>query len=421
MAETFRYAARGSEAFNQRLDQALQAASATLAQAAGGALAAGGAQTTGGALAGLILSGGYGRGEGSVVRGPDGTEQAWNDVDLTPVARPGRKADLVRIVAGIMAGQDMAGVAGSGRLQAIFKSTMGADLDFGRVLEEADIRRLPPVLLWIETGRGHRIIGGDPNLFSRNLSFDPAMAPDPVEASKLLLNRGAGLLMAAVKAAGQTASAHDCSDPDFVRRNAAKCGLALGDALLIALGQYETFADRKMEAFRQVRQTMADQPTKAAWEPTQQQSGLPPLAAMLADLVTGLDLAAIEEVYKRALDFKADPDAFRADPGAVELATLARLWIAVFLAVESLRSGQVWDGVAAWISRRSVIEPTEHRGVRKLGRNLVHNARQGRLGLRYPREGLFRELPGLLVGISRGQVPPPEQVDSFIALWSRYN
>jgi hypothetical protein len=377
------YAAHASEAFNQRLDAALQNTATVLGRAAGGS------------LAGLILSGGYGRGEGTVVQGLDGLELAWNDVDLTPVAKPGGKVDLAQTMASITAGRD---AAGSGRLQADFKRSLGADLDFGRVLDEADIRRLPPVLLWIETGRGHRIIAGDPELFTRNVSFDPWMAPDQVEASKLLLNRGAGLLMAAVKAAGQATTAHECSDRDFVRRNAAKCGLALGDALLIALEQYETFTAGKLTAFRQAKAAMAIQPATAM-----------------------LDAAALEEAYRAAIEFKHNPDAFKDDPGSGQLASIAQLWIAVFLAVEGLRNGQVWVGTAEWTSAAYTIEPAEQRGLRKLARNLVHNARLGRPGLRYPRERLFRTLPGLLASIAAGQLPPPDQVDRFIALWSMYN
>src|SRR6185436_123023 len=56
----------------------------------------------------------------------------------------------------------------------------------------------------------------------------------PAEATRLLMNRGTGLLLAEQR----LSSGLDSTDADFVGRNIAKAQLALGDAVLTSFGQY---------------------------------------------------------------------------------------------------------------------------------------------------------------------------------------
>lgn len=368
-------APRGSAAFNERLLAALDRAAEHLSEASGGA------------LAGLVLCGGYGRGEGAVVLDADGREWAWNDVDLLPVARPGGAGALAAALKGMDAFAEK------------FRGDFRADLDFGRPIDETGISALPPVLLWIETARGHRVIRGDADLFTRNLGFDPRRPPAKVEAEKLLLNRGTGLLMAALKLSGRPVRAYDCLDADFVRRNAAKASLALGDALLIAAERYETPVEQRWNAFTRARRAIEGM---VGWS-------------------SGADHDAIVREYRFGLDFKADPAAFPGDPEPARLSELARLWGLCFAAAERARTGGPWPGEAAFAASRAPVEPAEHRGAAKIARNLAHNARLGRPGLRYPRERLFRELPLLLAEVARGGLPDSARAEAFVKLWKSYN
>ena len=368
------FAPRGSAAFNERFGKALEGVAATLKLASGGA------------LAGMVLCGGYGRGEGAVVSDPDGSEYAWNDVDLLPVARPGGLPALQEALKGVA------------KLEADFHAEFRADLDIGRPIDEAEIGTLKPVLLWLETARGHRVIGGEPDLFSRSLRFDPMLSPGPVEGEKLLLNRGAGLLMAFSKVCGRSVASYDCSDPGFARRNAAKARLALGDALLMAAGFYETSVPAKEKAFSEAE--------RAIWKLLGgQASSFPDFAS----------------TYASGIAFKTDPGSHAEEPTSEELARLAGLWIACFGATERARTGSPWQGPAAFARTAKPVEAAENRGPRALARNAVHNLRRGKPGLRYPREELFRELPLLLEAVSRNELPDAGRLESFIGLWKRYN
>jgi hypothetical protein len=62
------------------------------------------------------------------------------------------------------------------------------------------------------------------------------------EASRLLMNRSTGLLLARGKLAKASLSP---ADADFVRRNIAKTQLACGDAVLVAHGQYHWSCRRR--------------------------------------------------------------------------------------------------------------------------------------------------------------------------------
>lgn len=85
------------------------------------------------------------------------------------------------------------------------------------------------------------LVAGHRMLFAPNGCFagcehhlDPRQIP-PYEATRLLMNRGTGLVMAQELLRRDHLSAEDS---DFIGRNLAKLQLALGDAVLTVLGQY---------------------------------------------------------------------------------------------------------------------------------------------------------------------------------------
>ena len=100
--------------------------------------------------------------------------------------------------------------------------------------------------------------------------------------------------------------------------------------------------------------------------------------------------------FEQALRFKLRPDAVpTAVPSAAQLAALAKCWSAVFLHVESRRTGLSWPSVTEYASWTGLREGREQ-SLAVAGSNLVRNAALGRVSAVHPREALYRELPALL-------------------------
>ena len=352
----FVYAPQGSAAFNRRLDACL----AELAQDV--------TDACGPDLVGLVLGGGYGRGEGGVWS-VDGVECAYNDLDLVIVQTSHRV---------------------NPRLEAIgarYHARLGIDVDFSRPLTPADIAGWEHRLMWHDLAAGHRVLAGPPDLIQR---LAPAWGPAPlplVEAARLLLNRGAGLVWAARVQRGTVPA----PDRDFLRRNVQKAVLALGDALLIAAGAYRTPGVAKLDALRQLAST-----------------GAVPAHPRLLDL------------YRRALEFKLRPDAPRRAPVPdASWAETAQLWGRTFRWVEERRLARPFADLDAYASWRGAREPPEHTWAR-LPRNLWVNARCGRLSLFYPREHLYRSIPRTL-GLTRADRATDAEAGAFLELWKHCN
>ncbi len=163
---------------------------------------------------GLVLLGGYGRGEGTpLIVG--GKERPFNDYDFICVGD--RKGALKQTIAAHKkALEEETGVAVD-----LFAHT------------PSTLSRVGPTLFNFEMLYGHRVVQGDQELL---LSMPPFALNDIplVEASYLLLNRGALLLLL------------DEGASRIRLLNAwAKNALAFGDAVLMALGKYEISYEKK--------------------------------------------------------------------------------------------------------------------------------------------------------------------------------
>ena len=353
------YAAHASPRFNASLHTWLAEIARDARRAVGSDLLA------------ILLGGGYGRGEGGVIE-RDGVERPYNDLDLTPVVRRPR-ALIRRALAAV--GHD-------------HECRTGLEVDFGTALTPARIRRLPNRLVWHELAQGHVVIDGSPDVLSGHAPASLDHPLDPLEASRLLLNRGAGLLWARLVDDGFQAA----PDPDFVRRNVWKSYLALGDALLIAHGRHATpYAGRdgKVEALASEDDTVA--------------------------------ALGIVERYATALRFKMRPDEVRelTDPSAAILEAIDA-WGQVFLHVERRRGPGAWADLTEYAASRHLREPVEH-GLPRWPRNGVRSLKiERRLSVRYPREALYRELPVLLGIAEHGEGPNGERAAArFLDRWRR--
>lgn len=353
------YAHHGSDEFNARLHAVSQRLTADTQKALGDNLVA------------LILGGGYGRGEGGVVH-IDGVEQPYNDLDFTLVVK--RKRTIPE-----------------GALETIsktYEAQVHIDVDFSRPLTLRDIQHWPHWLMWYDLLNGHIVLAGPPDVLTAHA---PAALQKPlpvIEATRLLLNRGAGLLWAM----RVVREVEPPPDSDFIRRNYYKCALALGDALLIT---HQRFATPYRGREERLIQLAADAEEVAAF--------------------------GLEAIYREALHFKFTPDEVSAqglDEGKLD--DMAERWGAVFLHVERRRTGRQWPSLTEYARWRGLREPEQNVLTRWL-RNLIRNRQLGIWSRRYPREGLYRQLP-VLLGLAEPSVADwPVETARFLATWNRFN
>ena len=166
-------------------------------------------------LGGVVLGGGYGRGEGGVVVDCAG-ERLSNDLDFFAITDPGVSADGLRRVADALA-----------PVSEAWTARLGVDVDFV-VRTPWRIKHDEARVMIQELVRGYVDVAGRPGeeLFGKIVRHPPENLPW-TEAVRLLVNRGVGLTLARTSADGA-----------FAERNVNKCVLGAGDAVLIARHAY---------------------------------------------------------------------------------------------------------------------------------------------------------------------------------------
>lgn len=353
-----KFAQGGSARFNEWVGIRLQAIASDVKTLMGDNLEA------------LILGGGYGRGEGGVVT-IRGVERPYNDLDLFLLVRDKNLVDR----------------DGLRRISQEHFSELGVDVDFSRPLTSRDVTRWGRELRWYDLVHGHMVLEGRKNILKDLAPVLLYSPPAPIEAARLLLNRGAGLVWALRVARGlETAPDHD-----FVRRNYNKCNLALGDALLLACGSYVPGYLVKEKLLARL--------------------------GACSPLVNSLEL---EQLFSDAVKFKFAPDAApTGQPDVDVLNTAAELWGRVLLLVESKRTGKVWSSIDEY-TRWNGVRERQQNTLFDRPKNFVRNARLGVWSTRYPRERLYRSLPALLCG----GVPEEaweERSAEVLSLWDKFN
>ncbi len=177
-------------------------------------------------LAGVVLGGGYGLGEGGVFV-QNGVEKLSNDLDFYVVAEEGSTdADIGAIDAALAP------------VSRKWTAKLGVDVDFCTAKTPWRLRHDQDRLMIQELIHGYFDVAGKKGetLFAGVEKRDASAFPW-LEAARLLMNRGAGLAMAL-----------ESGDEAFVVRNINKCVLGAGDARLIARGKYRWKAsDRAAE------------------------------------------------------------------------------------------------------------------------------------------------------------------------------
>ena len=174
-----------------------------------------------GRLDGLLLGGGYGRGEGGVLATSAG-DQPYNDLEFFVFVRG------QALLAERMFRQPLH------QLGERLTPSAGVEVEF-KVLTLDKFRRRGPTMFYYDLMMGHRWLKGDDSLFTGcDRHRDASLLPQH-ETLRLLMNRCSGLLYSKERLQRLHFGADDA---DFVGRNLAKAQLAFGDVILAAHGQY---------------------------------------------------------------------------------------------------------------------------------------------------------------------------------------
>jgi hypothetical protein len=303
-----------------------------------------------GRLEAVVLGGGYGRGEGGVLRTVEG-DRPYNDLEFYVCLKGSRHLNEQRHGRALhVLGEIMTPMAG---VEVEFKITSLAELMAAGV-----------TMFTYDLIAGHRWCWGDPSALRRLAHHRAAEAIPLAEATRLLMNRCTGLLLAAERLQREEFSA---ADGDFVARNLAKAELALGDAVLTVHREYHWSARERHRRLQQLRP---------------------------GEILPWLEL--IRTHHTRGLHFKLLPERTAATRSELQdrHAALTALARPVWLWLEQRRLG-LRASTASYYAHSQVNKCPETSG----WRNLLINLRQTgfrHLTRRHPRERVLSALPLLL-------------------------
>jgi len=172
-------------------------------------------------LEAILLGGGYGRGEGGVLK-TESDDRPYNDLEFYVCLRGNVWLNEQRYA------RAMHGLAGE------LSSEAGVEVEL-KLFSLAKLHRSPISMFYYDLVMGHRWIWGEEKLLAGCERHRHAERIPLSEATRLLMNRCSGLLFAKERL---LRDAFTPDDADFVGRNLAKAQLAFGDAVLTAFGQY---------------------------------------------------------------------------------------------------------------------------------------------------------------------------------------
>ena len=200
-------------------------------------------------LQGVVLGGGYGRGEGGVRSlelgvgsselggGAARVEEALsNDLDFFAVTEEGASAAEIAVL-----------VAALEPVSRRWTERLGVDVDF-TVRTPWRLRHDQVRLMIQELIHGYFDVAGKKGAeMFKGIEVRPPSAFPWSEAVRLLVNRGVGLLLAHEQMSAETTNDQRATS-NFILRNINKCILGAGDARLIARGGYLWKAEERAAA-----------------------------------------------------------------------------------------------------------------------------------------------------------------------------
>ena len=298
----------------------------------------------------LVLGGGYGRGEGGVMRGPDGVGFS-NDLDYflfdDAPGDPGLESWCRQI-------------------ERSESEVLGIDVEV-KCLRADSVGDPSRSMMFADLVAGHVVVAGDAGFLARLREGLDFSRIEPEEATRLLWNRGSGMFFARCRMGGDEGM-------KFVIRNHAKLKLALGDGWLCLHGQYTSKCRER--------------------------------GARLAECELPEGLCDLRKWHAEGVDFKFHP--FGGGMTWPELEEesrrLVEAWGLVYLAAEEKRLKRRLAGFPDYLALPRLLHGTP-RG-KNLALALRDKLKRGGfirpLG-DYPRAGLMRALPCLL-GLTSGGV-----------------
>ncbi|MFO1459239.1 MAG: hypothetical protein U1G08_07495 [Verrucomicrobiota bacterium] len=354
----------------------------------------------------VLLGGGYGRGEGGVLRTPSG-DRPYNDLESFVFVR-GNALLAERRFRGPLH-----------ELGERLSPGTGLDIEF-KVLTLDRLRRSPTTMFYYDLVQGHQCLVGNESALAGCEHHRDATRIPLHEATRLLMNRCSGLLFSLERLERDSFGPEEA---DFVGRNVSKAQLAFGDVLLTAAGQYHWSCRERHERLKHL--VAADEP------------GLfpRPEAAMI-----GRELVA---QHREGVEFKLHPirSTLSREALAERHERLVRLGLDLWLALENRRIGIGFPSVyhyANWPGNKCPEQPGIRNrlvNLRAFGPRVLLQSGAGR----HPRERLLNSLPRLLWLRSGGAPMDPEYlpllqrdldtqapdfpslVGAYAKLWSRFN
>lgn len=302
-------------------------------------------------LKAILLGGGYGRGEGGVLRTAQG-DKPYNDLEFY-ILLSGPELITTKLFR-----------ARVHHISEELTAQAGIEVEF-KLLSLRKLERSPVTMFYHDLITGHRLVLGE-ETWLINCDQHRAAHRIPLhEATRLLMNRCSGLLFAQNKLAED-----DFTDAkaDFVGRNLAKAKLAFGDVILAMRGQYHWSCRERHKRLRKLEAENALQ-----------------------------NFESVVLLHSQGVDFKLHPvksNRSRAEL-LTELAFLKELASHLWLVLESRRLGQSFGTIEAYslsgLNKSPETSPRKNRLV-----NLRHFGLRGLASARYPRERLLNSLPLLL-------------------------
>ena len=186
-------------------------------------------------LEGLVLGGGYGRGEGGVLRTEAGDEP-YNDLEFYVFMRGHRLLN------------DWKYQSPLAQFAQLLSPEAGLHVEF-KIDSLERLQRSPISMFSYDLVAGHCVLAGGDELFQSCQNHLDAQKIPLAEATRLLFNRCTGLLLAKEFLRRTQLT---IEQKDFIARNIAKAQLALGDAVLVVGGAYHWSCRERQKRLEQL-------------------------------------------------------------------------------------------------------------------------------------------------------------------------
>jgi hypothetical protein len=378
---THRFTIDGSDALEQRLAELCLEASSGIQE-----------RIPLRSLEAIVLGGGYGRGEGGVLRTEIG-DAPYNDMEFYVFLRGPELLNQRRFGHAVHEwGEELSRRA-------------GIEIEF-KLLSPAKIERSPVTMFYYDLVSAHRLVSGNDSVLARCGHQRAAHRIPLFEATRLLMNRCSGLLFATEKVQRDKFGPDEA---DFVGRNFAKAKLAFGDVVLAMHGQYHYSC---LERHKRLKKLEPD-------------NSLPSFESLLP-------------LHEQGVEFKLHPrrETRSREEFQHELDSLKKIAREIWLTLESRRLTRAFRDPLEY----ALDDGNKCPETKPLKNRLINFRRFGRTGLlnpRYPRERLLRTLSILLWHPQRRTEPEslrllhtslrthagdfPSLVRAYESLWRIYN